>query len=175
MAHSNISVRRMLEADIPAVSKLHETVFPRQTYSTDWVECTYKSFPMSQCFVGEINEQIIGFVFWTEKSGFRKEAFVELVQGGVDPAHQGTGICTALVEKSMRMVAEKIAERGAVLKNVIVNTRADNHFALNICKKVLKAEQVAVVPGLFTADEVYLVAHNVDELIAAAKVAGNCP
>lgn len=175
MENSNISVRKMLERDIPSVAKLHEIVFPRQTFSMDWVQCTYRSFPMHQCFVAETDGKIVGFVFWAEKSGFRKEAFVELVQGGTDPVYQRQGICSTLVEQSMRMVADKIAERGALLKNIVVNTRADNHFALSIAKKVLNAQPVAVVPGVFTADEVYLVAHDVDRLLAPAKLAASCP
>lgn len=175
MTQPNVQVRRMRQADITTVAELHALVFPRQTFSQEWIECTFRSFPMSQMFVAERDGKILGFLIWTEKSGFRKDAYVELVQGGTDPTYQGKGICTSLVESSMRMVADKIAERGAVLKTIIVNTRADNHFALNIAKNVLKAEPVAVVPGVFTADEVYLVAHNVDALIAAAKVAGNCP
>ncbi len=175
VSQPTVQIRRMVETDIQTVADLHALVFPRQTFSQDWIACTFRSFPMSQMFVAEQAGKIVGFVMWTEKSGFRQQAFVELVQGGTDPEHQGEGICTKLVRTSLRMVADKIAERGAVLKSIIVNTRADNHSALNICKNVLKAEQVAVVPGVFSADELYFVAHNVDTLIEAEEVAGNCP
>jgi hypothetical protein len=168
---SNILVRRMLDSDILDVARIHQLAFPRQTFSKEWIECAHKSFPMSQCFVAEDAAGIVGFVIWTEKSGFRKEAFVELVQGGVDPDRQGTGICTLLVSQSMRLLSAKIAERGAVLKNIIVNTRADNEFALRICKNVLGAQEVAVISGIFTADEVYLVARDVDVLVKAGAIA----
>lgn len=174
MAKSNVLVRKMLDTDISAAARIHELAFPRQTFSKEWMECAHRSFPMSQCFVAEQDGELVGFVMWTEKSGFRKEAFVELVQGGVDPSRQGTGICSTLVSESLHLVAEKIAERGAVLKNVIVNTRADNEFALRICKNVLGAQPVAVVSGIFTADEVYLVARDVDVLLKTGKLEHSC-
>jgi hypothetical protein len=167
---TDLIIRRMTENDIEQTARVHAAAFPRQTFSKEWMECAYKSFPMSQCFVAEQGGQIVGFVIWTEKSGFRKEAFVELVQGGTEPGLQGAGICSTLVSQSLPMVAEKIAERGAILKNIIVNTRADNELALRICKNVLGAKEVAVVPGIFTADEVYLLARDVDHLLEAGKV-----
>lgn len=166
----NIKIRRMDEADIPSAGHIHRIAFPRQTLSNEWIECAYRSFPMSQCFVAELDGRIVSFVIWTEKSGFRQEAFVELVQGAVDPSVRGNGICTKLVLESLHMVADKIAERGATLKNIIVNTRADNEYALRICKNVLGAQQVAVVSGIFTADEVYLVARDVDELLKNGSI-----
>jgi hypothetical protein len=87
----------------------------------------------------------------------------------VEPTVQHRGVASKLVLESLQMVAEKIAERGAVLKNIIVNTRADNEYALRICKNVLGAEEVARVPGVFTADEVYLVARDVDKLVKGIR------
>lgn len=165
----NLKIRRMTEQDILSTAKVHEIAFPRQTFSKEWIECAYRSFPMSQCFVAELDGIIVSFVIWTEKSGFRKEAFVELVQGAVEPTVQHRGVASKLVLESLQMVAEKIAERGAVLKNIIVNTRADNEYALRICKNVLGAEEVARVPGVFTADEVYLVARDVDKLVKGIR------
>jgi ribosomal protein S18 acetylase RimI-like enzyme len=166
----NITIRKMCEEDILQAANVHRIAFPRQTFSKEWVECALRSFPMSQCFIAALDDKIVGWVMWTEKSGFRKEAFVELAQGAVDPDLQGNGICTKLVLESLKMVASKIAERGAVLKNVIVNTRVDNEYALRICKNVLGAEEVARVPGVFTADEVYLLARDMDHLIENRKV-----
>jgi ribosomal protein S18 acetylase RimI-like enzyme len=163
----------MLENDIASTAQVHAKAFPRQTYSKEWLECAFNAFPKTQCFVAEQNNEIVGFVFWTEKSGFRKDAYLELEQGAVDPNYQGKGICTALVSESLSMVASKISERGAQVKNIIVNTRVDNEYALRICKNILRAKQVAVIPGLFTADEVYLMAQDIEKLIETRQASQN--
>lgn len=161
----NITVRRMAESDISPAANVHKIAFPRQTFSRDWIECSFRSFPMSQCFVAELDGKIVAFAIWTEKSGFRQEAFVELAQVAVLPEAQGKGICTKLIQESLNMVANKIKERGATLKNIIVNTREDNASAMHIYKKVLGAQEVARVPGVFSADEIYLIARDADRLV----------
>jgi ribosomal protein S18 acetylase RimI-like enzyme len=85
---------------------------------------------------------------------------VELEQIAVHPDFQKKGIGTLLITESLPEVASKIAERGAVLKHIIVNTRSDN-YAQKLYQKTLGAEVVAKVSGIFTADEVYMVAKNV--------------
>jgi ribosomal protein S18 acetylase RimI-like enzyme len=155
-----VSIRRMREEDISAAAEVHAAAFPRQTFSKEWLDCVFRSFPKSQCFVAETEGKIVGVIFWTEKSGFRKEAFVELEQIAVSPHLQGRGIGTQLIEKSLPEVAYKISERGAQLKNIIVNTRSDN-AAQELYKKTLGAEPVARVSGIFTADEVYMIAKDV--------------
>lgn len=154
------SVRRMKEEDIVRAAEVHAAAFPRQTHSKEWLECVSRSFPKSQCFVAEREGEIVGIIFWTEKSGFRKEAFVELEQIAVHPDFQRQGIGTQLIQKSLPVVARKISERGAQLKNILVNTRSDNE-AQELYKKTLGAQPVAVVSGIFTADEVYMVARDV--------------
>jgi ribosomal protein S18 acetylase RimI-like enzyme len=157
---SNILVRRAQSEDIPAAAKVHELAFPRQTYSLEWLDCVFRSFPKSQLFVAVIASEIVGIIFWTEKSGFRKEAVVELEQIAVHPDHQDGGIGTELIIRSLPDVADKIAERGAKIGTVLGNTRIDNR-ALNWYKS-FGAEAVATVPGMFSADEVFLVVHNPD-------------
>ncbi len=162
----------MNDDDILPVAEIHKLAFPRQTFAKEWIECTYRAFPMSQCFVADLEGKPIGFIIWTEKGGFQKEALLDLEQGGVDPKHQGKGVCTALILESLPLIAKKIAERGAKIKNIIVNTRADNDYALRICKNTLGAEPTAVISGVFTADEIYLVAGDIEKLIEQGKIAG---
>jgi GNAT superfamily N-acetyltransferase len=158
---ANIHIRRMSEGDIQAASEVHAAAFPRQTFSKMWLECVFKAFPKSQCFIAQWQDKIVGLIFWTEKSGFRKEAFVELEQIAVCPDYQGKGIGTQLIQVSLPEVAKKIAERGAVLKNIIVNTRADN-YSQALYKKTLGAVPVASISGIFSAEEVFLIAKDID-------------
>jgi ribosomal protein S18 acetylase RimI-like enzyme len=102
---------------------------------------------------------VIGYVLWTQKSGFRTEAVLELEQIAVSPEHQGRGVAEALIRRSLRAVADHLAGRGARLKSVLVTTRADNQ-AQRLYRRVLGAEVEATLSGLYSADEVVMVARD---------------
>jgi len=95
------------------------------------------------------------------KVASRKEAIVELEQIAVLPAFHGKGIGTALIQRSLPVVAAQIAERGARIKHLLVNTRADNH-AQQLYKKTMGAVPAATISGMFPVDEVYMIAKDVD-------------
>ena len=157
---SKVTVRRAKAEDVPATAEVHKLAFPRQTFSPEWIDCVFRSFPKSQLFVAEREGKIVGLIFWTEKSGFRKEAILELEQIAVHPDYQDRGIGAELIIRSLPCVAEKIAERGAKLGTILGNTRVDNR-ALKLYKR-FGVETVATIPGMFSADEVFLVIRNVD-------------
>ena len=158
---NEVVIRRMTEHDIEHAAEVHAAAFPRQTFSKDWIECGFRAFPKIQFFVAEYLDQIVGLVFWTEKSGFRKEAIVELEQIAVQPSLHGQGIGTLLIQESLPSVAAKIAERGASVKHLLVNTRADN-FAQRLYRKAMGAVPVATISGMFAVDEVYMIAKDVE-------------
>ena len=112
-------------------------------------------------FVAEQEGRIVGVAFWTEKSGFRPQAIAELEQIAVEPQLQGQGIGTALIQRSLPLVAAKIIERGAKLSHLLVNTRADNH-AQKLYEKAMGAQIVATISGMFATEEVYLIARDVE-------------
>lgn len=148
-------IRPFEERDLLAVSKIHETSFPRQCFSTDWIRSLSGGFPRTQIFVSDIDGKIVGFIVWTEKSGFRLESFFELEQITVDECFRRQGIGRTLIEQSLAMVKESLEKRGSCLKAILVSTRADNN-AQRLYSKVLKAETVAVIPGLYSGDEVLM-------------------
>lgn len=165
----NIVVRRMQETDLVEAAQVHKRAFPRQTFNDQWLSCNFRAFPLSQCFVAEAEGKIVGLIMWYEKSGFRQEAIVDIEQACVLPEHQGKGVGTALFVQSLPLVAEKIAERGAVLKTITTNGRADNSPVQHLCKKY-GAEEIARLPGVFTDDEVYLVLRDADKLLSKVTV-----
>jgi len=150
----------MAAADLKAVAHVHGQAFPRQLHSESWIECNFKAFPKVQIFVAEVNEEIIGMIYWTEKSGFRQEAVLDLEQLAVLPQKQGLGVGTQLIVRSLPMVAKQIERRGASLRHLLVNTRIDNS-ARRIYEKTMAVKEVATISGMFTADEVFLAALNV--------------
>ncbi len=159
-AHIATNIRPMRVEDLSQASEVHSKAFIRQTLSYDWLQCTLNAFPRMLCYVAIKNETIAGYIVWSQKSGFRPEAVLELEQIAVLPSLQGKGIGKILIEKSLQQVRERLYENGSALKHVIVTTRADNH-AQTLYKQVLGAEVEATITNLYSADEVIMVARNV--------------
>lgn len=162
------AVRRLEAADIPQAAEVHRLAFPRQGHNLEWVKCCFASFPKSQCFVAEVEGKMVGLMICTEKSGFRKEAIIDVEQGCVLPEYQGKGIGTSLLMQALPMIAALISERGDVLTTLYGNTRADNALAVGI-SKTFGAEVVSRVSGIFPADEIFVVVRDVSKFIQPQK------
>lgn len=157
-----VIIRKMIDEDIEQVALVHQRAFPRQHDNRTWIECNYRAYPRMRYFVAETEGQIVGLIHWTEKSGFRPEAVLELEQLAVDPDFQGQGVGKQLILRSLPQVNRCIRERGARLKHIFVNTRADN-FAQKLYRNTLGAEIEATIKALFSGDEVYMIARNFEE------------
>ncbi|QPF76416.1 GNAT family N-acetyltransferase [Roseateles sp. DAIF2] len=150
----------MNAADIPAVAEVHRASFVRQCLSHEWISASFNARPKTLAFVAEREGAVAAYIFWTQKSGFRPEVVLELEQLAVHPAHRARGVGRALIERSLPLVKALLHEQqGAVLKHVLVTTRADNH-AQQLYRQTLGAEIEAVIPNLYSADEVLMVARH---------------
>ena len=154
-------VRAMAAEDIEQVSVIHNRVFVRQGRSREWVECNFRAFPRMRYFVAQDEGRLEGYIHWTERSGFRERVVLELEQLGVRPERQGQGVGRRLIVESLSLVGKAIAGRGAVIQHIVVTTRADN-AAQRLYRDVLGAEIEAAIPGLYSADEVFMIAREVD-------------
>jgi len=150
----------MEEKDLKDASRVHAEAFVRQKMSYEWLECTLNAFPRTLCYLSVIDDQIVGYIVWAQKSGFRPEVILELEQIAVLPEHHGQGIGKELIENSLALVKSHLSAQGSTLKHIIVTTRADN-YAQNLYKQVLGAEVEAKIKNLYSADEVFMVARNV--------------
>jgi len=112
-----------------------------------------------QYYVAADGSAIVGYIHWTQKSGFRPETVLELEQIAVSPEQQGRGIGRRLIEESLPRMRERLDERGARLKAVIVTTRADN-YAQRLYRDTLGAEVECTIKDLYSADEIIMVARN---------------
>lgn len=152
-------VRRFANEDTEKVAAIHAESFPRQGLSEQWIRCNSQAYPRMRYFVIEHETRIRGFILWMEKSGFRQQVVLELEQIAVSGPFRRKGFAEALIRESLADVVSQLAERGAQLSSVIVTTRSDNE-AQRLYRKALGAEIVAVVPSLFGADEVVMVARE---------------
>lgn len=155
-----MNIRLMTQDDLTEASLVHKLAFVRQGHSLEWLTCIYKAFPRNIIFVAECEGQVVGYIIWTQRSGFRPEVVLELEQLAVHPDSQRKGVARKLITESLPVVRQELAKKNAVLKHVVVTTRADN-FAQDLYKNTLGAEIEATISNLYSADEVFMVARNV--------------
>lgn len=166
-----ISVRAMTAGDIPAVAALHRQAFPRQLASEPWISCNFAAHPRMMYFVAEAKGgEVMGYIHWSQKSGFRPEVVLELEQLAVAADLRGQGIGALLIRASLPMVQEALNRRRARIKHLIVTTRADN-AAQRLYRRVLGAEVDATISNLYSADEVVMIARHID----LQRIAGQLP
>ncbi len=155
-------IRRIESTDVTSVAKVHSQSFSRQIDSAGWVSCNFKAHPRIRIFVAQVDEEIVGYIQWIEKSGFRKEVVLELEQIAVLPAWRNQGVGSNLINFSLPLVKEELANRGAVLKHVLVTTRTNNE-AQKIYRETLNASVVTTIPDLFSSAEVIMLSRNISE------------
>jgi ribosomal protein S18 acetylase RimI-like enzyme len=144
-----------------AVAEIHKKAFQRQQESKKWITSNFHAYPRMQCYIASKVDSILGYILWTQKSGFRSEVVLELDQIAVLPSEQGKGIGSKLIEGTLPMVRRQLSERTASIKHIIVTTRADN-TAQRLYRKTLGAEAECVIKDLYSHDEVIMIARNVD-------------
>jgi len=156
--------KRMDPKDLDSAATIHSEAFPRQRLSHDWLSCSLKAFPRTLCFIIEEKQQILGYIIWSQKSGFRPEVVLELEQIAVLPNHQGHGVGAQLIRESLALVKEQLSSVGSKLKHIVVSTRSDNH-AQRLYRNALGAEIEATISDLYSADEVYMIARDIGNRI----------
>lgn len=158
----DIVVRKMDAGDVDGAARVHGLAFPRQSDSRSWIECNFRAYPRMQYFVAEAAGRIVGYIHWTQKSGFRSEVVLELEQLAVDPTCQGQGVGRQLIVRSLPQVRAQLRERGASLKHVMVTTRTDNH-AQELYRRTLGVEVEAILRDVYSGDEVLMIARHLPE------------
>jgi ribosomal protein S18 acetylase RimI-like enzyme len=159
--HMNVDVRPMELQDMDAIAHLHGDAFQRQFSSHEWVACNFQAYPRIMIFVALEVDVIVGYIQWIQKSGFRKEAVIELEQIAVLSSHRQQQIGTQLIKKSMPIVNDYLQSQGSLLKTILVTTRTDNSAQI-LYKNALGAEIKAIIKDLYSHDEVIMVANYVE-------------
>jgi len=150
----------MEEKDIVPVALIHASEFSRQRHSEQWITSTLRAYPRSLCYVAEIKHEVVGYITWLQKSGFRPEAVVELDQVAVKKELQGNGVGKQIIFESLKGVRIQLQRLGLELKHIVVSTRADNS-AQQLYKSAFGAQIEATISNLYSSDEIFMVARNV--------------
>lgn len=158
-SHATCIIRSMQSNDNLKMAKIHKEIFSRQFFSEEWISCNFAAFPRIRYFVAEQEGELIGYVQWTEKSGFRTEVILELEQIAVLSSFQRKGVGTKLITQSLAYVKHELILRGATIKYILVTTRNDNE-AQKLYEKSLNAVIEATIPDLFSGDEILMIARN---------------
>ncbi len=153
-------IRLMKKEDLLDTSNVHKAAFVRQKNSFEWLECNLNAAPRFLNFVAESNGEVVGYIIWVQKSGFRPEAVLELEQLAVSPNFQGKGIGRKLIKESLPLVKQHLLSNDSILKHILVTTRADN-YAQELYKSTLNAKVETTISNLYSADEVLMIARNV--------------
>jgi predicted N-acetyltransferase YhbS len=128
-----------------------------QEHAEKWIECNFSAHPRTKYFIARENNDVLGYILWLEKGGFRKESVWELEQIAVKDIHRGKGIASKLIKESLSSIHQYLEKRGAKLKMVEVTTSTENE-AQQIYRKHLNAKIEAVITKMFRGDEVIMVA-----------------
>ena len=120
---TDITVRRAVESDLPAIASINKAVFlgdrDSGESSLEWVTCWFRSYPIYQYFVLETEGGIAGYSGWQVHGGFRRaEPVIELDQIGIDRIHQGRGLAPELMRESMSALMQWMREK---------NDRTESH------------------------------------------------
>ncbi len=156
----SIKITKMKIRDIKMMAKIASYSFSGMKNIKDalkWIKCNFNVFPRMQYFVARSGNQVLGYILWTERGGFRKRSVWELEQIAVNQDFRGQGIGKQLIKKSLLEIKKGLKKRGSTLKLIEVTTGVENK-AQKIYKDVLGAEVECVIKDLFRSDEVIMFA-----------------
>lgn len=155
-----MEIIRLSKDDLNKVSEIAKESFSglkEKEHAIKWIECNFLAYPRTQYFVAKENNEVLGYILWIEKGGFRKESVWELEQIAVKEVHRGKGIASRLIKESLNHIHNHLNERGSKLKLIEVTTSTENQ-AQEIYRKHLNANIEAVISKMFRGDEVIMIA-----------------
>lgn len=149
--------------DLLSVSHIHKQNFSRQSHSQLWLKCHLMSFPKDFTYIIEIENKIVGYIIWTQKSGFRKQVVMELSQIAIDKDFQHQGNATQLILVSLKQVIFYLNAHEQQLNKLYIST-GTNNSAKSLYTKLFQPKLEATFHHLYneTNDEIILIVHNFD-------------
>ncbi len=142
---------------VAAIATENFSGLPNQKVGLQWVSCNHAARPRMRYFVAKKGKEIIAYILWVEKGGFRKESVWELEQIAVKEHFQGKGVGSKLIKESLEKIKAHLKRRGAKLKLVEITTGTNNE-ARQLYERALGAKLECVIEDIFRGDEAILIA-----------------
>lgn len=156
-------IRKMTVEDLLPASHIHQQNFVRQNDSQLWLKCHILSYPRDFTYVIETEKQVVGYIIWTQKSGFRQQVVLELSQIAIDKDFQHQGYATQLILVSLKQVILYLNDHDQQLDKLYISTGANNN-AKSLYTKLFQPEIEATFHHLYNQndDEIILIVRSFD-------------
>ncbi|MFT7559621.1 MAG: GNAT superfamily N-acetyltransferase [Flavobacteriales bacterium] len=150
-----MDIRRSQPCDINGITTVYELCFPNEESHGSWVEASMNSYPRGIYYVIESNDDVVGYVLWCVKNGFRSSTIIELEQVAIAPDFHGKGYGRALIEKSFGLFKGHVLELGYKVGAVMVTT-SEGNYAEDLYISALGVARSAVLQGYGSGNEIIL-------------------
>jgi GNAT superfamily N-acetyltransferase len=143
---THVAIRRAEERDLPTIAAINISAFrgagEDREQALRWANCLFRSFPLYQFFVAELDGVAVAYIGWEMHGGFRrKQPVIELEQLAVAQEFRGQKIAPALIDESLACVVGWIKSDNPHLTNsikVIVWAYSDNLRAMEVYQKTFR-------------------------------------
>jgi len=155
-----IDVRKLEKTEVDRIVPIYLDVFHGMTNPEmvrQWLQCNLRAFPLIICFGAWYDSSLLGYIIWTEKGAFRKEAVWELEQIAVLSQYRRQGIGSKLINKSLMEVKDHLTKRHANLKLVMVTTGIANE-SKRLYERALGAKKHSIIKDFYEGDEQIMIA-----------------
>lgn len=152
-------IRAARPEDLEAIAEIGSEAFSGLrplAQARSWVTACWNAAPRMRYWVAESEGQVVGYILWIEKGGFRAQAVLELEQIAVRASTRRSGIGATLIRTSLEGMREALRQRGSRLKLVEITTGSEQG-ALAFYDRVLGAKVVGKIPDFFRGDEYLLI------------------
>ncbi|MEH6593044.1 MAG: GNAT family N-acetyltransferase [Halioglobus sp.] len=150
-----MNVRKAENEDIGVISNIYAACFPTELNHKLWIEASFNSYPRGVYYVIEQDSNIVGYILWCVKNGFRNGTIVELEQIGIHPMYSGKGYGRKLIESSISKFKSHVESLGHAISSLMVTT-SEGNFAESLYKTTLGVSRSAVLTGYGSGNEVIL-------------------
>ena len=156
----NLKITPLKKQDVKQIAQIGSENFSglsSPAKAKKWITCNFNAFPRMQYFVAKSGKNIMGYILWIEKGGFRENAVFELEQIAVKKEFQTQGVGKKLINDSFLKMKQYLKKRGDVLKLIQISTGAKNS-AQALYKKTLGAKSECSIKDFYKTDEVIMIA-----------------
>lgn len=143
------------KSNIDDISNVYSVCFPRESNHQVWINACFNSYPKSVYYIFMDDNQVLGYILWSVKNGFRSNSIIELDQIAVRPEQAGKGIGRQLIVQSLLLFKSHLASLGLDVGAVMVTT-CEGNYAEKLYTSTLGVTRTGIVQGYGSGNELIL-------------------